>query len=79
MFHKVECAKIYNYVWLIFEVLIGNVSFSGEISQFARFVPKLVLDLIRRMGKQELIYMLVMIGVLFFIFRFWSLTVQLLC
>lgn len=34
---------------------------------------------VRRMTKQELIYMLVMIGVLFFIFRFWSLTVLLLC
>lgn len=32
-----------------------------------------------RMSKQELIYVLVMIGVAFFIFRFWSLTVLLLC
>lgn len=30
----------------MFEVLIENVSFSEEISQFAIFVPKLGLDLI---------------------------------
>lgn len=79
---KRNVRRICNFLWLIFEVLIGNVSFSGEISQFARFVPKLGLDLmfsVLRMGEQELIYMLVMIGVLFFIFRFWSLTALLLC
>lgn len=41
---------------------------SGEITQFAVFVPKLSLDLtvLCRICKQRLIYMLVMIGVLFF-------------
>lgn len=40
------CKAYRIFFGLIFEVLIGNVFFSGEISQFAIFIPELGLDLI---------------------------------
>lgn len=56
-----------------------NIFFSGEISHlFYICVPNLILCSLYA-GSQELICLLVMIGALFFIFRFWSLTVLLLC
>lgn len=75
--------SIYNFFWLIFFssdwkriLLRGNQSVCYI---YSRTGPWSYMFSVSRMGKPELIYMLVIIGVLFFIFRFWSLTVLLLC